>query len=783
MLDLNSRHLSRYLFPLTVAVALSGAGCGGEPPGPVEGHPRLFLTQADVERLRSWATPSNPFYSNGIEVAAKEFKARMDQPNGLDSECKSDFIFCEWFMENFAFMSLVAPDPDERDDYARRARTILMNLIQRASEGPVDGGSELVSSKFSVGDRSRGAGRAFGLTVDWIYPYLSGSDKALIRQVFLRWADENVHATVTNYNHPEPVGVYNDPVLLENKDAVRFAGNNYFTAHGRNLAFMALALDPADDPGGELHAYLDPSIGGFLYMTDATLREDALGGLCPEGYEYGPLTMSYTMEHLFALHSAGYDDPATYGDQVSVEKNPFWSQVVPGFIHSLAPSLHPLDYPGPYHDYASFGDQETYEPYSSVQNDPILSFAPLAIMARERGDEELFNVVRWIEMKLPPGGDENGQLVQRSSSVYSPLNAIAYFMLMDPDAGAPVDPRPKMPLHHYAEGLRFLMARTGWEQKDSYFTYQVTWTGIDHRHGDANNFGLHRKGEWITKEHTGYGADESEVHNTMAIENDQPSHDDSVSTKMWKTGSQYTYFSDGDGAMLGWSVGDTYAFGLGDATDIYNSSYNGVTDVIDATRSIVWLKPDHVVIYDRAETATEGRYKRFCLQTPSSPQVSGKMVTATTKGGQLMFLTSLLPTDASISTDVPVIEYNAGGEPMTERVKIEVKGKRARFLNVVQGADAGASADPAVRVSGTGSVAYDGAVVRGTLVAFPEDLGKSPDSVSFEVADTTEAFVITGLEPNAAYSAQVGAPEGGKITVIVTAGGDRTADQAGVLAF
>ncbi|MEI2638381.1 MAG: hypothetical protein V9F03_05215 [Microthrixaceae bacterium] len=97
----------------------------------------------------------------------------------LDEDCESadGFMPCEWFMETFAFMSLVSPDQAEREDYAKRAKTLLMSMIETAALGPADGAGEIRASKFSVGDRSRGGGRAFGLTVDWIYPYLSGDDK------------------------------------------------------------------------------------------------------------------------------------------------------------------------------------------------------------------------------------------------------------------------------------------------------------------------------------------------------------------------------------------------------------------------------------------------------------------------------------------------------------------------------------------------------------------------------------------------------------------------------
>ena len=95
---------------------------------------------------------------------------------------------------------------------------------------------------FSISDRSRWSGEAFGLTADWIYPWLTDAQKRDIRTVFLRWADELSHAGTTSHNHPEPIGVFNDKRLTRDRTNVRWSSNNYFTAHARNLGLMAMAL-------------------------------------------------------------------------------------------------------------------------------------------------------------------------------------------------------------------------------------------------------------------------------------------------------------------------------------------------------------------------------------------------------------------------------------------------------------------------------------------------------------------------------------------------------------
>jgi hypothetical protein len=235
--------------------------------------------------------------------------------------------------------------------------------------------------------------------------------------------------------------------------------------------------------------------------------------------------------------------------------------------------------------------------------------------------------------------------------------------------------------------------------------------------------------------------------------------------------------------MVAWSAAADWVYALGDATDIYNSENNNAYDVTQATRSIVWLKPDHVVTYDRAATKTMDRFKRFYLQTPSAPSINGNTASASTAKGQLLFFTSLLPAGAGLSSDTPSIEYNAGGEPMQQRILIESKAQSARFLSVVQGADAGATADAAMRVTGAGSVAFDAAVVRGTLVAFPVDLDGTFQSVTFDVPDTTKTFLVTGLAASGGYDVQVDPPAGGSIHIKVQTGSAKTADSAGVLAF
>jgi hypothetical protein len=270
-------------------------------PAPVTGHPRLWIRASDVARLRGWATHDNPMYANGLKPAvAQAVDAYNNQffPGGQPNGSWPDSGDTSWvgmateaYAEIFAFMSLVDPDPASRDAHGARARNLLMYVMNQAVRGEQDG-APFRDKAFSTNNRANYWGEAFGLTVDWAYPYFTADDKAVIRQVFLRWSDECVHASTTHDEHPQPIGVKNDPALLADKQQLRWAANNYFTGHMRDLTLMSLSLDPEDDPlldpgkpdtelGNTLRSYREDVLGGWLYQqyavyTDAKAASMAL---------------------------------------------------------------------------------------------------------------------------------------------------------------------------------------------------------------------------------------------------------------------------------------------------------------------------------------------------------------------------------------------------------------------------------------------------------------------------------------------------------------------------
>ncbi|MBP7964758.1 MAG: hypothetical protein KBG20_07315 [Caldilineaceae bacterium] len=776
----------------TLAVAQHRAGppTGKQAAGE---HPRLWITTADLPRLRAWANASNPLYRDGLALLAERAKQEMDEKRVPDEDCGNvgyEEYPTESYAELFAFLSLIENDEAARNDYADRAHTLIMYIMNEAAKGPATaenyncGGSRQYPPfrhpDFATEDRDRIRyhGEAFPLVVDWIYPSFSAEDKATIRKVFLRWSQEVI---TRGYHHPEPVGLLNDPALLADPQQVRFSGNNYYAAHMRNLGLMALSLDPADDADGVLRSYLDNATGAYLYIIEQLIRGDSRGGLLPEGLEYSPQTIGYVTQFLLALHTSGVSYPQT----ATLTNNPFWSESLTAYIHSLSPATVEREEGGTAYQPAFYGDGQSYR-----LPDFVSAFAPIGLYDIVTNNPARLNSVRWLQTYTAPGGRE--QLVERVRNPDDFREAILYFMLFDPAAPMATDPRPALSPDFLAPGLNRLFSRTGWGTDANWYTYGLSWNSIDHQMADGNSFAFYRKGEWLTKGRVGYadiaeGIASSEFYNTVAIQNDRPAERDDSDwrTDLWQRGSQWNLVAAGDPTLLAHSTSAAYAYALGDATNLYNSTNENVTDIAHASRSILWLKPDHIIVYDRAETMTAERFKRWWLQLPQPATISGKQATMRTATGQQLFVTTLLPENVTLTAvnnnEEHIENTAAGNDPMQVRLKVEAMGNPqvVRFLHVLQGADAGVGRGPATVIKSADEL-FEGVVVRGIVVLFPVNVSPVPTQLTYVAPTGITHHFITGLTPDSAYSVQI-EPVSGGLRVTVQPGGEQMTDSGGVL--
>ena len=421
----------------------------------------------------------------------------------------------EAYAEFFAFLSLVDPDTTQRPVHAARARNLLMYVLDLAAQG-IDTSATPApfrSSTFATYDRSRWWGEAFGLTVDWIYPYLTAADKATIQKVFLLWSNEDVNADVTNDEHPQPVGTLDNPSLLSDTLQLRWAANNYYAGHARNMTLMALALDPADDPpvepsapvtqlGNSMQSYLADVTGAWLYQQYAVFEDPAVssaalgvpatglgvasGGLPAEGFFYGT-SLGFVAQELLALHTAGQDDPAVVGPQAGLVTSAYWDRVLAGYLQSLAPQGNAPDvaadaYMGQLWQMGNYGDTQEFW----VTPDQFALFGTLGALDQITGNNARLPSFRWIGTDVMQGGPPD--LYSRASNVWGNADAtlsILYFMLFDPAAPAVADPRPALPSVFTDKAIGRVIGHTSFAPQSTWWSFLCSWETINHQQGDC----------------------------------------------------------------------------------------------------------------------------------------------------------------------------------------------------------------------------------------------------------------------------------------------------------
>jgi hypothetical protein len=767
--------------------------------------------------------------------------------------------YTEAYAQMFAFMSLVEPDPATRDQYAGRARDMLMWIMNQAALGHAQG-QPFRDPLFATYNRANAMGMALPLTVDWIYGYLSADDKAAIRSVFLQWIRDCETSYPISRGPLVDPNVVNDLRLIGSSPAqsdaeradvqsqLRWVANNYWLGHQRSVTLMTLSFDPADDPGGQLTGYAASITGHWLYAAyamfeDASVVSSGLhvppgnksiglagGGLPVEGTLYGD-SLGYLSQTMLALHTAGLTDPTEFGSQVGLITSAYWDRAVDGFLHTLSPlSKVPdlstgMSYLGPVYVPATYGDLiRDWVTWEGLQ-----VFGPLAVLDQRIGRPDRLEAVRWILTEALEGGPEHR--FDRAARIWGnglASDSILSFLAFDPAASPPADPRPELPLTYVDRPYGRLLSRTNWGPDATWLTFKCSWMSINHQNGDCNQFELYRKGEWLTKERSGYADDmilmTSDYHNTLALQNDPPATPHWFETETIARGGQWTQgLASGDPSTV-FSDGPDYVFAHGDGTSLYNRRPDAMT-ISHASRSLVWLKPDTVVVYDRATSISPNRFKRFNLTLLEMPTVTDRTAVQVTAGEQQLVVRTLLPLNATLTAS-PAEDFKtiADLEPSKARLVVEdlSNPNNVRFLHVLQAGDAAAVLPEATLVrslavqgsrsgnvrfvedrpnQGDGPAPYEGVFIRATdsnagggdgagtpamLVLFQRQIGPPPKAVRYTLTTdpgTNVVHLITGLVPGERYDIGIEIA-GAEQRVTVTPGGSAaTADGAGVLRF
>ncbi len=518
----------------------------------------------------------------------------------------------------------------------------------------------------------------------------------------------------------------------------------------------------------------------------------ASGGLSAEGFLYGE-SLGNLEEALLALHTARYHDTTLAGPQAALVQSPYWDRFVDGFLQSITPTGQtPTDpsytFMGPVYQMSSYGDILDFW----IPPEFVTPFATLGVLDQTTGNGARLPALRWIAQNAIQGGA--GDLYNRAANVWGNSYAsqsILYYMLFDPTAAAPADPRPGRPLVFSDPAIHRVIGRTDWTPNATVFDYLCNWQTINHQVGSANEFELYRKGEWLTKERTGYSNDEifmtSDYHNTLAVQNDTPASVEFFETETSARGGQWTNGDNAGDPNVLTSNGAGWVYAYGETTNLYNrpnpTPANAAMDITHVSRSIVWMEPDHVFVYDRATSKTANRFKRFNLTFLANPVIAGHTATVTSAAGQRLTIDSLLPASGTLTASAAeAFDRVADLEPTKFRLVVEDPTHPAdvRFLHVLEAADAGVAAGTATLVESSSGTPFAGAAVAGTVVMFPVDPSATFTGTSFVAPAGTTLELVGGLTPGAGYTVSTQAAAGGTL-VTVTPGGSAAAAAGGVL--
>lgn len=147
-----------------------------------------------------------------------------------------------------------------------------------------------------------------------------------------------------------------------------------------------------------------------------------------------------------------------------------------------------------------------------------------------------------------------------------------------------------------------LLSRSDW-------TEDATWVGIfamnesgQHYHGDAGNFGIYRKGKWLTREIPGYGTSTAvravssgASHNVLTLNG----HASYAASGRGTTQTALARMARRTGGAVS-SCNDLFCAARFELTPAYTFTGSQIsTDVSSALRDFVYLKPDIVIVSDR----------------------------------------------------------------------------------------------------------------------------------------------------------------------------------------
>ncbi len=230
-----------------------------------------------------------------------------------------------------------------------------------------------------------------------------------------------------------------------------------------------------------------------------------------------------------------------------------------------------------------------------------------------------------------------------------------------------------LPNARHFDNMGQIFMRSGTGKDDTYCLFSCGGTLTQHRHYDALNFVIYHRGflaldsgtrykEFDNGQHLANYFAQTVAHNCIVIH--QPGE---PPARYW--GGTVEGNHGGQHKQLGsvvkaFETNRDYVYVAGDATQCYqHGGRDGLPEKCSlVTRQLVFLIPNHFVVFDRVESTDASFRKDWLIHTAYEPKVSGRTVRADHGDGR-MFCRTLLPAYAVLtSVGGPGSEFQAAGK-------------------------------------------------------------------------------------------------------------------------
>jgi hypothetical protein len=523
-------------------------------------------------------------------------------------------------------------------------------------------------------NNARWNGEQVMLVYDWCFNYMTPSQR---QTIITRW--NGYLGILMQKLWGGPSMPYNNYFWGYWRDEIEFGLETYYDSTANATIFLNDALvtrwQNSFLPWARSVAKIQSTNDGATPTANG-----GLGGVPPEGTEYGRDMFSYPVVPFESLKLMGRD---------LLTETDFFKGSLFYMIYTTTPI--PTSQKGTsdlfgnrYYQVFPFGDDGTNNGYASAgfyyYGDAMTLYAeewaalPLGHYARYWLDTVKPWVSPWVKATDSVGG------------CAIPPNGIS--------------------LDYYAPGAGFVYARNGWLQPSTVVQYQLLWAAT---HGPfyPGTFQIWSNGVWLSKDSVGYGDAFAGVGGVgTVLTYDTPSGNSILLQGVGTAKAQWVGYPN----VTRLETNPYYAYAVVDLTQFYQADQYHPWDTnpyaAHIERELLFIKPlQTLVVFDRVLSQTAAGVqaanvvKTFILHVPNQPTIMGSNDVIENNEGQTLHLTSVFPQNPSLGVvDESLFNGTSRNSPIYNyRIEEGTSGQaQSYFLNVLQ---ARSSADADLNVS------------------------------------------------------------------------------------